>query len=411
MTVQLVFHGKENAFYQAQTMPTAQFVEQGNASVHLTKQSLLQNHSLIRADNLETLRYLHQQEMRYHVIYIDPPYNSNLKSTYNDSHGSPENWLAMMAPRLVLARNILSQDGVLFVSIDDRECASLTLLLREIFGDENHVGTIKWRKKRKPSFLDKHFSSLIEYVLVFAKDKKNLTKLSQGVSQECSRPVLNRSNALGTRILRAGTPAHCPDGIYAAGRYLNKTLAIELKSDAIVEQGKLKHNVEAHGPFRVNQEILDKSLFITKKFGLRRFVLPEEFKPRNATDDATGDFESNEDGETQLRNLFSGKKVFDFPKPTGLIQNLIKMYNNKSCDRILCLDFFAGSGTLAHAVYELNLTENKYVFCCVQNEEKNLRSSDAESFETIADIAQARIQAVEKKYHIFPTCKVFTAKT
>lgn len=411
MTVQLVFQGKENAFYQSQILSTSQFVEQGNEAAQLTKQDLLQNHSFIRADNLETLRYLHQQQMHYHVIYIDPPYNSNNKSTYNDSHGSPGNWLAMMMPRLILARDILTQDGVLFVSIDDRECATLTLLLREIFGAENHVGTIKWRKKRKPSFLDKHFSSLIEYVLVFAKDKKNLAKLSNGVSKECSRPVLNRSNAMGTRILRAGTPAHCADGIYPAGSYLNKTLAIDLKTNAVVEQGKLKHDVEASGPFRVNQEILDKSLFITKKFGLRRFVLPEEFKPRNATDDATGDFESNEDGETQLRNLFAGKKVFDFPKPIGLIQNLIKMYNNKHCDRILCLDFFAGSATLAHAVYELNLTENKYVFCCIQNEEKNLKQPEAESFETIADIAQARIQAVEKKYHIFPTCKVFTAKT
>jgi adenine-specific DNA-methyltransferase len=315
----------------------------------------------------------------------------------------------MMMPRLLLAQKILSEQGVFFISIDDREMATLTILLREIFGLENHIGTIKWRKKRKPSFLDKHFSSVIEYVLVFAKNRHQLAKLKGLATEEKTRPVLNASNAIVKRVLKKGIKACCQDGIYPAGKYKNKTLEIELLSEVRIENGLLQGDVPVQGRFRVAQDILDKTVFITKKFGLRRRVLPEEQSFKHATDDATVNYETNEDAEVQLRNLFGDEKVFDYPKPVGLLKKLLRMYSSPK-ENILCLDFFAGSATLAQAVHEINQEGaggNKYTFCCVQNEELTPKQGQ---FKSIADIAQARIQMIEEKHQIFPRCKIFLPK-
>ena len=314
----------------------------------------------------------------------------------------------MMMPRLILAHQVISENGVIFISIDDRENSNLTVMMREIFGRENHIGTLKWRKKNKPSFLNKHLGSVIEYILVFSKNKNKLLKLISEKSSEISRPVLNASNSISKRTLKKNIEARCPDGTYLKGTYTNRTLKIELENDAIILNGKLINDVLIKGNFRVSQEILDKTVFITKSFGLRRHVSTQEQILRHATDDATVDFESNEDAEQQLKSLFQGKKVFDFPKPVGLLKKILKMYQNSGNSNINCLDFFAGSATLAHAIYELNLQkENCYTFCCIQNEEKINKESVYPNLKSVADIAQTRINVVENKYNIFPRCKIF----
>ncbi|MES2614008.1 MAG: DNA methyltransferase [Bdellovibrionota bacterium] len=405
--VVLSFPGKEFSSQLAHSQAPAQFIEKSSQE-SLGHEETLKHNMLIRSDNIVALKTLQVLGCQFNFIYIDPPYNSKSKFTFNDNHKSQNNWLSMMLPRLLLAQKILAEDGIFFISIDDREVASLTILLREIFGEENHIGTLKWRKKRKPSFLDKHFSSVIEYVLIFAKSKKNLAKLRGAQAQDKTRPVLNASNGVACRILQAGTKAFCKDGIYKAGVYKNRTLDFELLNDMVVENSVLTKSVQLRGRFRVNQEILDKTVFVTKNFGLRRIVLPSEQTFKHATDDATIDFETNEDAETQLKNLFAGEKVFEFPKPVGFIKNLIRMYTSQK-DKILCLDFFAGTATLAQAVYELNheISTNKYSFCCVQSEEEIVVQSQ---FKTIADIAQARIELLEEKYKIFPKCRIYSPK-
>jgi adenine-specific DNA-methyltransferase len=404
-TVCLSFPGKNEAFRLAHEIPFLQYRD-CSSKLPLSLSDLLNFNVFIRSDNLTALKMLTSINHSFDFIYIDPPYNSSSKFTFNDNHQSQNNWLCMMAPRLILAQQILSEDGVFFVSIDDREMPTLSLLLWEIFGKENHIGTIKWRKKRKPSFLDKHFSSVIEYVLVFAKNHKKLLRLRGEQTQDTTRPVLNASNSIVKRILPKGTKAYCQDGVYAAGSYQNRTLGFELLCDMHVCNGELANDVNVLGRFRVSQEILNNTVFITKKFGLRRIVLPSEQTFKHAIDDATVNFETNEDAETQLKNVFAGEKVFEFPKPVGFIKKLIKMYSSEK-EKITCLDFFAGSATLAHAVIELNSEQNtnKYSFCCVQNEEQILVKS---IYKTIADIAQTRISLLEDKYKIFPKCKIFS---
>ncbi len=405
----LSFPGKEKSLQLLQSQNLLNFQEHSSAEL-LNKQTFTTSHSLIRADNLAALKAIENMGCEFDFIYIDPPYNSASKFTFNDNHQSQSKWLCMMLPRLMLAHKVLSEEGVFFISIDDREVASLTLLLREIFGRENHIGTIKWRKKRKPSFLDKHFSTVIEYVLVFSKNKTKLNKLKGPLSEEKTRPVLNASNSISERTLLQGTKALCKDGVYRSGIYKNRTLDFELLQDVLIKNGVTVHSVQLKGRFRVNQNILNKTVFITKQFGLRRLVLPEEQTFKHVTDDATIGFETNENGETQLKDLFAGEKVFEFPKPVGFIKNLIKMYSS-SKENILCLDFFAGSATLAHAIYELNLENSgatpQYSFCCIQSEETISAQS---RFSTIADIAQARIHALEELYKILPKCKIYSPK-
>lgn len=402
--VVLSFAGKDESFQVADKQNPSHFIE-ASSKESLSKFTFSSFNTLLRADNLIALKSIEVMGGRFDFIYVDPPYNSTSKFTFNDKHHSDSHWLAMMSPRLLLAHKILAEEGIFFISIDDREMASLTILLREIFGKENHIGTIKWRKKRKPSFLDKHFSTVIEYVLVFCKNKNKLKKLKGPLLEEKTRPVLNASNPVVLRTLQKGTPALCNDGLYKTGIYKNRTLEFELLHSLMVENGAVVHPVEVKGKFRVSQDILNKTVFVTKKFGLRRIVLPSEQTFKHATDDATVNFETNEDAETQLKNLFAGEKIFEFPKPVGFIKNLLKMYSSQK-ENILCLDFFAGTATLAHAIYELNneLSTNRYSFCCVQSEEKILTQS---RFNTIADIAQARIETLEEKYKIFPKCKIF----
>jgi adenine-specific DNA-methyltransferase len=411
--VSLNFNGKNECFEIAFKKPLFEFYEH-TTNYKLTNEILKNENILIKCDNLETLKYIKKLNFKFDIIYIDPPYNSGLKFIYNDCFkeqnldNNNDIWLNMMMPRLLLAREILDESGIMFVSIDEREFASLTILMREIFGRENHIGTLKWRKKRKPSFLNKHISNVIEYILVFSSHKGKLLKLIGKELTEKNRPVLNSSNIISNRILKKNTIAKCPDGTYLKGEYINRTLKIHLDSDATILNGKLLNDVHVKGRFRVSQEILDNCVFITKNFGLRRKVLKDEIKFKQATDDLTVDCESNEDGEFQLKKIFHGEKVFDFPKPVGLIKHLISMYQNPKSKIINCLDFFAGSATLAQAVHELNQYEVKYKFCCVQNEEAINNKIKNFTFKNVAEITEKRINLVEENNEIFPRCKIFS---
>ena len=405
----LSFKGKQESALCAQTQIPSFFFDSSSQA----QLNSLKFNALLRSDNLLALKTLESLQCQFDVIYIDPPYNSSSQLTFQDSHQNESHWLSMMYPRLILAKKVLNEEGLFFISIDDRQMATLTVLLKEIFGAENHVGTIKWRKKRKPSFLGKHFSNVIEYILVFSKNKNKLLKLKGPLTEDKTRPVLNASNAIVNRTLLKGTPATCKDGIYPAGVHKNRTLSFETFEDAVIKNNVLLNDVPVKGPFRVNQTILNNTVFITNNFGLRRKVLDSEKTFKHATDDATVNYESNDDGETQLKKLFAGEKIFEYPKPVGLIKNLIKMFSSDK-ETISCLDFFAGTATLAQAVHELNLEKlkNKYIFCCIQSEEEILSRPQIKfgEFKTIADIAQARIQVIEETYQIFPKCKIFSPK-
>ena len=338
-----------------------------------------ERHRLICADNLTALgRLLSDPAESFHFIYIDPPYNTGQQLSFRDKHREPAHtsgrqgatsnppitgspaWLSFMLPRLRLARELLTADGLLCVSIDDHEQASLTMLLREIFGADNHIMTIKWRRKRKPSFLGRHASPVFEYVLVFARDGRQLPRLLGPRTSESSRPVLNQGNGIARRLLRAGTPAFVPNGTRPPGVHRNRSLSYELHDPLIIEEGKVAQDCAVSGPFRVSQDILDASVFITRNWGLRRKISEDEQKHRHASDDAS-DWPTNEDADSEILACY-GERVFSFAKPVGMLRRLLAMYPAKHVKSgpgdieatppapLRCLDFFAGTGTFGSAV-------------------------------------------------------------
>lgn len=360
-------------------------------------------HNVIIGDNIRALEFLNvTSDVKFDFIYIDPPYNSGSKLSYNDKRSKlgeidPVSvWLNFMYPRLQLARMVMQESGYIFISIDDRQYAELTLIMHEIFGRENHIGTLKWRKKRKASFLDQHLSTTMEYILVYAKNAKKASKLLGEKSSEETRPVLNASNQISQRILKKGTSAFCPDGVYKKGSVKNRTLEFELLSDLQILKGKVVADTSVMGRFRVSQDVLDKTVFITKNFGLRRNVGSDELARKHATDDAT-DWPTNEDAEIELRDIFK-TKIFTYPKPVGLIQNLLTMVETPLNKTFHCLDFFAGSGTLAEAVLNANAVDGaKRRFFCVQSKELLPEAQATEHISTIADITCHRVQHVHEK--------------
>ncbi len=394
MAARLVWPGKAEALSLAEQTPTPKAKAQDGSGV-LPDELCLNSHHIFVGDNIKTLRYLHASPMRFHFIYIDPPYNSGQQFSYLDKHGASSNeelaeeaWLSMMTPRLVLAQRILHETGIIFVSIDDREVGALSLLMREIFGRENHVGTLKWKKKRKPSFLDKHLGVTMEYLLVFAKNAKQLPKLLGDNASDSTRPVLNASNQVAERVLLSGTEARCKDGQYRFGVRRNKTLDVEFLDSFEVKNHKLLHDVRVRGRFRVAQDLLARTVFITTKLGLRRRVMPDELSRKHASDVYT-DWPTNEDAERELRSLF-GERVFDYPKPVGLIRNLLKMYQHPKETPIFCLDFFAGSASFAEAVLQQNADDRvPRAFVVAQSPEKNEAGG---RFSTIADLTIERTQ-------------------
>ena len=317
--------------------------------------------TLICGDNLHALQYLSRLDsQRFHFVYIDPPYNTGQQFAYSDrmpGTGS-DSWLSFMYPRLALGRELLRPDGLFCVSIDDHEYPNLSVLLREIFGSENHLMTIKWRRKRKPSFLSKHVSTIFEYILVFAKDARQLPKLRGEAATETSRPVLNHGNAKVERRIRAGTAARCNDGERPIGKYTIRSLSYELLDPLVVKNSQVTAECRIVGPFRVGQELLDSTLFITRDWGLRRRVEESEMGHKHVSDDGS-QWPTNEDADKETIERF-GDRVFSFAKPTRMLCELIKMYpvgvsgakhEVTAASPLQFLDFFAGTGSFGEAVH------------------------------------------------------------
>ncbi|MFZ9521111.1 MAG: DNA methyltransferase [Silvanigrellaceae bacterium] len=357
------------------------------------------SHRVYAGDNLDVLQWLRKGQEKYDVIYIDPPYNTGSHLTYSDkktlrdssSGGGSVAWLNEIYPRLLLARDLLHDHGVMFVSIDDNESCHLLTLMREIFGHENHLGTIKWRRKRKPSFLDKHMSSLFEYVLVFSRNARACPKLLGDPTEESTRPVLNATNKIVERHFPAHFPALCSDGIYPPGAYTNRSLTFELLDPLVIADGLVQTAARVRGPFRIQQKVWEETGYITRQFGLRRRVLAHEQKRRHAEDDGSG-WPTNEDGQDELRAVFGDVRVFDFPKPVGLLSRLLSMVPPLDKARPQrCLDFYAGSGSLLIAALEQSRLDHiERQVDLVQSREKVLKGA-LDRYSDIAEICAHRV--------------------
>ncbi|MBO7651631.1 MAG: site-specific DNA-methyltransferase [Bacteroidales bacterium] len=260
-----------------------------------------------------------------------------------------------------IAKQLLSDSGVIFCSIDDKNQAYVKCLFDEVMGEGNFVDCLHWRKKKQPSFLAKHTAKQMEYVLVYANKWDLLGKLSLETLSDATKKVTNYTNQISIRHFKSGVRVKCGEkGIIRKGIYTIKTTTVEYLDDVQYENGLTLNEVDVKAKFSVSQDKIDKYisqdlLFITAKYGLRRDVSEEEKDKAKAITDLLDDWGDNQDSEKELKDIF-GVKVFEYSKPTKLIANLVKSTMKEDA---IILDFFAGSGTTGHAVLELNMQDAK----------------------------------------------------
>lgn len=344
---------------------------------------------VIHGDNLEALKsLLPKYEGRIKCIYIDPPYNTGQEGwVYNDNVNHPkirqwlektlnarsegkeavigtddltrhDKWLCMMYPRLQLLRRLLSDDGAIFISIDDNEVASLKLIADEIFGPLNFVGQYNWFKSATPPNLSYKIKKNIEYILCYSK-KSNSIRFS-GLKKESKSddPLTKPQNSVKELMFPAGSlHVKLEDQVIEKGVYGTAKFPNELLNDMMVENGTNRNAVSFRNRFIWVQDKLEEELGNNTRVNINSASLVLSYKkehynnevPPNLIDEETG-VDTTENAGRQLFEIFQ-QKVFDYPKPHSLIEYLI----NFLCDQnAIILDSFAGSGTTAHAVLNLN---------------------------------------------------------
>lgn len=388
----------------------------------------------IEGDNLDVLKclketYLHKVKM----IYIDPPYNTGNDFVYEDdfAQSSEEylansgqfdeqgnrmftnaesngrfhtDWLNMIYPRLKVARDLLTDDGVIFISIDDNEVENLRKVCDEVFGEQNFVDCLHWKKKKQPSFLAKHTAKVMEYVIVYAKNTFKLEKLSIEKVSDSNKKVININNKVSSRIFKPGVRVKSKEqtGIIKAGVYTGRSMDVEYKNDIYYENGRTTNEVEVVSKFSDSQSNIDTFiqkdlLYITKNFLLRRDVGEEAAEKRKSiTDLLLNDYGDNQESDKEFLELFD-KKYFDYTKPIKLIYNLVK---SNFTEEGIILDFFSGSATTAHAVMQLNSEDGgNRKFIMVQLPEKTDEKSEAfkAGYKNICEIGKERIRRAGKK--------------
>ena len=391
----------------------------------------------IEGDNLEVLKLLQETYLgKVKMIYIDPPYNTGNDSfVYNDIYSMDEedfkkaggyydeegnrvidvkansesngrfhtDWLNMIYPRLKIARDLLSDDGVIFISIDDNEQANLKKVCDEVFGEDNFIGQWNWFKSATPPNLSYKIKKNIEYVLCYEKKRDNVKYKGLNKVSNSNDPFTKPQNSY--KILTF--PPHSiktnlADGVYKQGIYGTDKFPNELINDLIVENGYNKNEVSFKNRFIWIQETLNQNIkenldiFLSKALVLsykKKNYLPE--CPPNFIDKSVG-VDTTEQAGKDLENLFN-IDVFDYPKAVSLLTYLLEFKGNKED---IVLDFFSGSATTAHAVMQLNAEDGgNRKFIMVQLPEACDEKSEAykAGYKNICEIGKERIRRAGKK--------------
>lgn len=405
----------------------------------------------IEGDNLEVLKLLQKSYYnKVKMIYIDPPYNTGNDFVYKDDFkdgvqnyleitGQIEegkslstnkesggryhtDWLNMLYPRLRLARNLLTEDGVIFLSIDDNEVDNLKKICGEIFGDENFISVLVWEKKKKGSFLSNNITNIKEYILVIAKNKQKFKGLIGEIKSDVETyPCINASNKREKRLIPKGIDCKYKDKNFElpAGSVISDTtMNIKFLSDLIVENGVVVEDFEIEGNWRYSQEKMseygnNKELYITRDRYIRRIVSDKRYKtlkdllPRVGLKEKTekinlnnlfeNGWGSNEDADEELRLLFGKQRLIDYPKPSLLLAKIICSVRDKN---MLVMDFFSGSSTTAEAVIKLNSLDNgRRQFIMVQLPEISSKSTDLfkSGYKNLCEFGKERIRRAGEK--------------
>lgn len=376
----------------------------------------------IEGDNLEVLKLLQKSYLgKVKMIYIDPPYNTGNDFVYHDdfamsadeyaeASGSVDelgnkyiknmdsngrfhsDWCSMMYSRLMVARTLLSEDGVIFISIDEHEEENLKKISNEIFGCSNFVGTIIWERAFAPKNDAKYLSDSHDYVLVFAK---TIDKFQIG--------LLPRSEEANARYKN---PDNDPRGPWTADNMTVKTYSANYDYEIVTPNGSVMSPPNGRCWFtskeRMDKLIQENRVWFGETGGnmprLKRFLCDVQQGMTATTIWKYTEVGHNQEGRQELKKLFDNKGYFDGPKPLRLISRILTIAN-LSANSII-LDFFSGSGTTAHAVMQLNAEDGgNRKFIMVQLPEETPEDSEARKagYNTIPDIAKERIRRAGKK--------------
>jgi adenine-specific DNA-methyltransferase len=426
--------GKRDAIRLLQTPSRATLVPAKDESVNFeTTQNIF-----IEGDNLEVLKLLYNSYFnKVKMIYIDPPYNTGKDFIYPDNYADPLDtylkltnqkdsegniltsnpetsgryhsaWLSMMYPRLFLARQLLRDDGVIFVSIDNDEVHNLRLVFNEIFGEENLLGELVWDLGTGTAA--GHFTRAHEYILCFAKNKNVLSNFvylgeEDTISERAVKKVSKGNPA--SRIL-------FPEGIEFEGidatfreQIGNSEVIKIIEGEMIFKNGRLAKPVTLEAGWAMRNQILSwiegKETFDSKgqkviKFYFDKKGVLQYEKQRGFINPQSvlRNIGSTRKGSLEIEELF-GASIMSFPKPVELIKYLAKIVCGLND---VVIDFFSGSSTTAHAVLELNREDGgNRKFILVQLPEPCAETSEAykAGYKTIADIGKERIRRVIKK--------------
>lgn len=323
---------------------------------------------IIHGDNLEALKsLLPEYEGRVKCIYIDPPYNTGNESwVYNDNVNHPkikkwlgevvgkdgedltrhDKWLCMMYPRLKLLHKLLAKDGAIFISIDDNEQANLKLLCDEIFGIGNFVNNIIWQKKYSPQNDAKYLSDMHEFIICITKNKS-----------EWNRNLIPRNDNQNARYKNADKD---PRGDWKSSDLSVKTYNANTDYSITTPSGRIVDPPSGYcwrvSKDKFEQLVSENRIWFGKENNnvpsIKRFLTDVQDGTVPVTlwlRDEVGD---NQEGKQELKKIFSDSKTpFETPKPPRLLEKILRMSTDKNS---IILDSFAGSGTTAHAVLNLN---------------------------------------------------------
>jgi adenine-specific DNA-methyltransferase len=417
--------GKSDSFRILQSPTTATLVPDRNESVDFDSTENI----FIEGENLEVLKVLQKSYFgKIKMIYIDPPYNTGndnfiypdkfsetreeylsrigdkdesgymtreglFRKNSKDSGHYHSNWLSMMYPRLFLARNLLKDDGVIFVSIDDNEVHNLRMIMNEVFGEENFIAQIIWKKRSSPDART-IIGSVHDYILCYVKNnyesKKAISKIE--LSESRKKAYTNPDNdprGVWSSVDMTGQTGRAPksqyyDVILPSGRTIGppegRAWGVSLQTyNEMKDDNRIWYGLEGNSVPR-----------------MKRFLSESEGQVSPSFWDIV-DVGSNDSANKEIRDIFEEVNIFNNPKPSSLVKRILQLSTNHED---IILDFFTGSGTTAHAVMDLNKADSgNRKFICVQLSEKTDEKSEAfkAGYKTIADIGKERIRRVIEK--------------
>ena len=375
----------------------------------------------IEGDNLDVLKLLQETYLgKIKMIYIDPPYNTGNDFVYNDDFAESADeylansgqfddegnrlvantesngryhtdWLNMVYTRIKLAKDLLSDDGVIFISIDDCEIDNLRKISNEVFGEQNFVSTLIWKKKYGIQNDAQYFSSNHDFILVYAKNISNYEQNLLPRTEEQNKRYKNPDNdprgpwKAGDMSVGRYTPKDCYEVITPSGRSVYPPSGNSWRLSKATYEAYVADNRIWFGADGNNVPSIKRFLSEVKDGTTSSTIW--EYDEVGHTDKAKKD----------LKDLFEGAAYFDYPKPIALIKKMLILATNKDA---IVLDFFSGSATTAHAVMQLNAEDNgNRKFIMVQLSEETAEKSEAykAGYKNICEIGKERIRRAGAK--------------